>query len=91
MKLKTLTATIGLALALITIAPLSAFASTTHKMAAAATVYVCSKCHMKFSAADAKKDHYKDPMDGGTLVAVKSGSVKAGTHKPSSSMSSMGM
>jgi len=46
---------------------------------------------MKFSAALAKKDHYRDPMDGGTLVAVKSGSDKAGIKKPSSSMSSMGM
>ena len=26
---------------------------------------------MKVSAAVAKKDHYKDPMDGGKLVPVK--------------------
>jgi hypothetical protein len=26
---------------------------------------------MTYSAAAAKKDHYKDPMDGGTLVPVK--------------------
>lgn len=38
---------------------------------AAATLYECSKCHMRVSAAVAKKDHYKDPMDGGVLVPVK--------------------
>ena len=38
---------------------------------AAATTYECTKCHMKVSAATAKKDHYKDSMDGGTLVPVK--------------------
>ena len=37
----------------------------------AATMYECSKCHMKVSAAVAKKDHFKDPMDGGTLMPVK--------------------
>ena len=34
-------------------------------------MYECQKCHMKVSAAVAKKDHYKDPMDGGKLVPVK--------------------
>lgn len=38
---------------------------------AAATLYECSKCHMKVSAAVAKKDHFKDPMDSGTLTPVK--------------------
>jgi multidrug efflux pump subunit AcrA (membrane-fusion protein) len=33
-------------------------------------VYRCDKCGMTFSAADAKRDHYIDPMDGGKLVAV---------------------
>lgn len=41
------------------------------KKMAAATTYECTKCHMKVSAAIAKKDHYKDAMDGGTLVPVK--------------------
>lgn len=41
------------------------------KTTAAATMYECTTCHMKVSAATAKKDHYKDPMDGGTLVPVK--------------------
>lgn len=27
-----------------------------------ATIYQCSKCHMKVSAATAKKDDYKDPI-----------------------------
>ena len=33
--------------------------------------YQCTKCHMKVSAAAAKKSHYKDSMDGGTFVPVK--------------------
>lgn len=36
-----------------------------------AATYECVKCHMKYSAALAHKDHYKDPMDGGKLVPVK--------------------
>ena len=44
----------------------------TPKKSAGAAWYVCAKCHMKYSAAEAKKDHYIDPMDGGKLVAVKS-------------------
>lgn len=35
------------------------------------TLYRCVKCGLTFSAADAKKDHYIDPMDGGTLMPVK--------------------
>jgi RND family efflux transporter MFP subunit len=35
------------------------------------TLYRCEKCGMTYSATDAKKDHYTDPMDGGTLVPVK--------------------
>ncbi len=34
------------------------------------TVYRCEKCGMTYSAADAKKHHYVDPMDGGRLVPV---------------------
>ncbi len=63
----------GLALSLL---PLCANAAPAHhatkahaKMAAA--MYQCRKCHMKVSAATAKKDHYKDPMDGGKLTPVK--------------------
>jgi len=56
----------------------SAFASPAHgkamhaKMAAA--MYQCQKCHMKVSAATAKKDHFVDPMDGGKLVPMKASS-----------------
>jgi|GEM_PF-937549 hypothetical protein len=65
------------AVLLIAILPTIAFASPTKKAktnapaAAAASVYECSVCHMQFSAADAKKDHYKDAMDGGKLLPVK--------------------
>ncbi len=34
------------------------------------TVYRCEKCGMTYSAADAKKNNYVDPMDGGKLVPV---------------------
>ena len=44
-------------------------------VAIAATVapqeYECNVCHMRYSAADAKKHGYKDPMDGGKLIPVK--------------------
>ena len=60
--------------------PGMAIAGTTKKAApkktAAATWYVCAKCHMKYSAAEAKKDHYIDPMDGGKLVPMKTASKK---------------
>lgn len=46
--------------------------------AAAAQVYECTVCHMHFSAADAKKNHFRDPMDGGTLVPVKAAAGAAG-------------
>lgn len=42
-------------------------------------VYECTVCHMHYSAADAKKDHYRDPMDGGTLVPIKSAQAASGT------------
>lgn len=35
-------------------------------------VYECQTCHMRFSAAQAKKNHYRDTMDGGRLVLVSS-------------------
>lgn len=81
--MKKSTALAGLVLALLPMTAMAAPAKTTHKMAAA-TMYECQKCHMRVSAAVAKKDHYKDPMDGGKLVPVKpSGS---GTAKPMSGM-----
>ena len=54
--------------------PLAAFAApakTAPVKKTAATTYECTKCHMKVSAAAAKKDHYKDSMDGGMFVPVK--------------------
>jgi multidrug efflux pump subunit AcrA (membrane-fusion protein) len=36
-------------------------------------LYRCSKCGMTFSAANAKKDGYIDPMDGGKLLPVSGG------------------
>lgn len=70
--------TIALAGITLCLLPLAAFAAPTilaHKApvkkAAAATMYECQKCHMKVNAAVAKKDGYKDPMDGGKLVPVK--------------------
>ena len=41
------------------------------KTVKAAALYECTKCHMKVTAAVAKKEGYKDPMDGGTLVPIK--------------------
>lgn len=35
------------------------------------TVYRCEKCGMTFSAEDAKKNNFIDPMDGGRLFPVK--------------------
>ena len=60
----------------------SAFAAhKAPKKAMTATTYQCQKCHMKMSASAAKKDHYKDPMDGGKLVPVKPMSSKMGGMK----------
>jgi hypothetical protein len=71
--------------------PLAANAAPTHhamkahaKMAA--TMYQCQKCHMKVSAATAKKDHYKDPMDGGKLVPMKAAPAKGGDAMPGMKM-----
>jgi len=47
------------------------------KKTATATTYQCQKCHMKVSAATAKKDGYKDPMDGGKLLPIPAASAKA--------------
>ena len=40
--------------------------------APAPATYQCEKCHMLYSAADALKNHYHDPMDGGRLLPVAS-------------------
>lgn len=73
--MKTATALAALVIALV---PMSVSAKPAKK--AAPTTYECSKCHMTYTAAQAKKDHYKDPMDGGKLVPV------AASKKPASSM-----
>lgn len=41
------------------------------------TTYKCEKCHMNYSAADAKKNNYRDPMDGGRILPVSSPSSSA--------------
>ena len=63
----------GLALALLPVTAQAAPAKIkpAPKTTQAAAFYECTKCHMKVTAAAAKKDGYKDPMDGGTLVPVK--------------------
>lgn len=79
--MKKICATLALTALLI---PGMALAAPAHKMAHsakahAAVRYECAKCHMTYSAADAKKDHYKCPMDGGKLAPQKksaSGSKK---------------
>ncbi len=53
------------------ITALAAPVKSTPKAAKTAVMYECQKCHMKVSAAVAKKDNYKDPMDGGKLISVK--------------------
>ena len=80
--MKTLTA-IAAAAALLAIVPTAVVAApkmASHKMGhskmahpkvAAATKYECVKCHMQYSAKDAKAAKYKCEMDGGKLVAVK--------------------
>ena len=69
--MKNLVLVTGLALSLL---PLAATASPAHHAAKTpaktATMYQCQKCHMKVSAATAKKDGYKDPMDGGKLMPM---------------------
>jgi len=68
----------GLALSLL---PLTATAAPVHHAMkapakTAATMYQRQKCHMKVSAATAKKDGYKDPMDGGKLLPITAPSAK---------------
>jgi hypothetical protein len=66
---------IAIAAALTLVAPVSSLAATKHAKPTS-TVYVCKTCHMHFSAADAKKDHFKDPMDGGMLMPMKATMAK---------------
>ncbi len=71
----------GLTLALLPMASTAAPAHGADKRMegkkATATAYQCQKCHMKVSAATAKKDGYKDPMDGGKLLPVTAPPTKA--------------
>ncbi len=65
----------------LSVLPLAAGAAPAHHAAkapakTAATMYQCQKCHMSVSAAVAKKDGYKDPMDGGKLVPVPAAPAK---------------
>ena len=77
----------GLALSLL---PVAAIAAPHHAAKAptktAATMYQCQKCHMKVSAAMAKKDGYKDPMDGGKLLPMKAAPAKSGDAMPGMKM-----
>lgn len=45
--------------------------------AQAPATFRCEKCHMTYSAADARKNRYLDPMDGGRLLPVTSESPPA--------------
>ena len=70
--MKTNLALASLALAML---PSALFAAPVHKATSAkktsaAVTYQCSKCHMAYSAVQAKKYYYHDPMDGGALVPV---------------------
>ena len=69
--MKPIFALAGLALSLLS--SVTAAAPALHSAAPSsksAATYQCVKCHMNFTAALAKKDHGKDPMDGGKLVPV---------------------
>ena len=44
---------------------------TASASASGKTLYKCEKCGMTYSEADAKKNNFVDPMDGGKLVLVK--------------------
>ena len=43
----------------------------------AATVYECAICHMHYTAAQAARFHYRDPMEGGKLVPLKNAASPA--------------
>jgi RND family efflux transporter MFP subunit len=44
---------------------------TASQISRTSAIYRCEKCGMTYSASDAAKYHYVDPMDGGKLVEVK--------------------
>ena len=46
-----------------------------------ASTYECSICHMHYSAAQAAKNRYRDPMDGGKLVPLPSSSGSMIAHE----------
>ena len=78
--------------------PISAFAAKPKHATPKVTAYECTVCHMKLTPAQAKKNHYKDPMDGGKLVPVSRAgapSLRVPTAKkpmhPSPSMGGMKM
>ncbi len=73
LRMKTRIALAGLVIALLPIASLAAPAKSkaAPRVAKTAVMYECSKCHMKYTAAQAKKDGYKYPMDGGKLMPIK--------------------
>lgn len=52
------------------------------KKTMAVSKYQCVKCNMEYSAADAKKDKFKCPMDGGKLVKEKAAKPAAMKMKP---------
>jgi hypothetical protein len=77
----------GIAVLALSAPVMAASSKAKHAKTAAHVVYECSKCHMKFSATQAKKDHYVDPMDGGKLVPVKTSAAHSkGSAKPMSGM-----
>jgi hypothetical protein len=70
-----------------TLLPAASFAAKpSAKAKTAPATYVCSKCHMTYTAAQAKKDHFVDPMDGGKLVPAPTPKKAA----PASGANSMG-
>ena len=77
-----------LALSLLPMTVGATFAAPGHNKAmhgkkpTAAAMYQCQKCHMKMSAVQAKKDHYKDPMDGGKLLPMTMTPKKGAAAKP---------
>lgn len=64
--------------AILTTAAVAAPPKTAKPTKKDSTTYECSKCHMKVTAAMAKKDKFKDPMDGGKFVPTKKTTTPAG-------------
>ena len=90
--MKKITALAAIALCLLPITSMAAkpAAPKGHAAKVTAATYQCQTCHMKFTAAQAKKDHYKDPMDGGTLLPVKPAAKTSSTMGKSMGGGSMG-